>query len=70
MQRHDGGLGVDVRWVIGKDGHRAFVGAQRGESMYPVTVNACEQQAATGRDELDTEGVGHRAVERVGTSRR
>eukprot|EP00965_Chrysotila_dentata_P023005 762286-Pleurochrysis_carterae.AAC.1 len=37
LQRHDGGLGVDARWVIGIDGHRAFVGAQRDKTVYPVT---------------------------------
>eukprot|EP00965_Chrysotila_dentata_P040219 1335300-Pleurochrysis_carterae.AAC.1 len=32
LQRRDGGLSVDARWVIGIDGHRALVGAQRDET--------------------------------------
>eukprot|EP00965_Chrysotila_dentata_P250522 6209499-Pleurochrysis_carterae.AAC.2 len=70
VQCGDGRLGVDARWVVGKGGHRALVCSQRGETVYPITVNACEQHAASGGNKLSAEGVRHRTVERVGSSRR
>eukprot|EP00965_Chrysotila_dentata_P033150 1104476-Pleurochrysis_carterae.AAC.1 len=55
---------------MGKSRHRTIVDAQCGETMNPITVDAREQQAAKGRQELCTEGERHRAVERVGPGRR